>query len=217
MSGHVVHLDTLSHQAAQELLPWFVTGALCADEMALVREHMRTCAQCRIDADLHRKLRAMQPAPSALPDAERAFARLQPFLVTAPRPSAHAPARPGPSAFWRRLYGTGSTWTRWTLAAQAVVIALLLMRPNAGPAWYRALGTPANAAGNVVVMFKPDTTEQELRRILQESGARLVDGPTATDAYVLRVPGAQQRQAIAMLRSKPAVILAEPLDSGGRR
>ena len=30
-----------------------------------------------------------------------------------------------------------------------------------------------------------------MRRILQASGARVVDGPTVTDAYVLALPAAQ--------------------------
>lgn len=217
MSGNVVRLDPLSHQAAQELLPWFVTNTLDAEEMALVREHLRTCTQCRGDTDMQRTLRAMQPLPSALPNAERAFARLRPLLETAPRQSAQKPAQHLPSGFLRRL-GTGASMMRLALAAQAVIIAMLailLMRPDPAPVLYRALGTPAGAAGNVVVMFKPDTTERELRRILQESGARLVDGPTAADAYVLHIPRAHQQQAIVMLRSKSAVMLAEPLDSGG--
>lgn len=220
MSGRVAKLDSLSHQAAQELLPWFVTNALGAEEMGSVRAHLRACAQCRDDADRQRMLRAMQPPSSTLPNAEGAFARLRPRLVTALRQSAQKPEQPMPSGFLRRLSGAGVSWMRWALAAQAVIIAVLavlVMRPDAGPVPYRALGTPASAAGNVAVMFKPDTTEQELRRILQDSGARLVDGPTAAGAYVLHIPRAQQQASIAVLRSKAAVALAEPLDPGGSR
>jgi cysteine synthase len=60
-------------------------------------------------------------------------------------------------------------------------------------------------------VFKPDTTEREMRRILQASGARVVDGPTVTDAYVLALPAAQAPAALARLRAEPAVTLAQAL------
>ncbi len=63
-----------------------------------------------------------------------------------------------------------------------------------------------------MVVFKPETAERELRRILQANGAHVVDGPTVTDAYLLSVPDPQQ--ARARLRGEAAVALAETLDGG---
>ena len=48
------------------------------------------------------------------------------------------------------------------------------------------------------------------------TGARLVDGPTATDAYLLNVPAERQAAALAGLRASPTVVLAESLDAGAR-
>ena len=67
-----------------------------------------------------------------------------------------------------------------------------------------------------MVVFRPDTPEREMRRILQASGARVVDGPTATDAYLLAVPAAQAAPALARLRAERAVTLAQPLAAGAR-
>ena len=216
MSGRIVKLNTSTHQTVQELLPWFAMNTLDADEMALVREHVRTCTQCQADADWQHKLRAANSHPGAIPDVERALARL--------RPQLQAPQRKHPrhvlSAFLLRLFGASASWMRWAVLIQAVMIVILtilLVPPYGGIALYRALGAPGNAAGNVVVMFKPETTEQELRKILQESGARVVDGPTVAHAYVLNVPEAQLKRTIGVLRSKRAVALAEPLDSGEGR
>ena len=79
---------------------------------------------------------------------------------------------------------------------------------------YRALGAPGAAAtANAVVMFKPDATEQEIRSALRASGARFVDGPTASNAYLLSVRGDDHAGAIARLRAQPAVLLAESLDA----
>lgn len=217
MSGRIVKLDTSTHQAVQELLPWFAMNTLDIDETALVREHLRTCAQCQSDAEWQHKLLAAKAQPEAIADVERAFTRLRPRL--------QAPQRKRPrhalSAFLLRLFGAGAAWMRWVVLSQAVMIVILIILlvppPYGGIALYRALGTPGNTAGNVAVMFKPETTEQELRKILEESGARIVDGPTATHAYVLKVQDAQLKRAIGVLRSKRAVALVEPLDSGGGR
>lgn len=217
MSGRIVKLDTLTHQAVQELLPWFVMNTLDADEMALVQEHLRTCTQCQSDADWQHKLRAAAPQSVAIPDVGHALARLRPRLEAPQR----QPERHALSAFLLRLSRTSAPWMRWAVLGQAVMIVILttilLVPPEDGIAPYRGLGTPGSATGNIVVMFNPETTERELRQILQESGARVVDGPTVADAYVLSVPSTQKKRAIGILRSKRAVALAEPLDSGGGR
>jgi hypothetical protein len=87
----------------------------------------------------------------------------------------------------------------------------MLVRPGPDTGAYRALGAAAPAAGNLVVVFKPDTTEAEMRRILQARGARLSDGPTVTGAYVLALPAPLAPAALTSLRAEPAVTLAEPL------
>ncbi|HEX7384990.1 MAG TPA: hypothetical protein VF291_11800, partial [Burkholderiaceae bacterium] len=65
--------------------------------------------------------------------------------------------------------------------------------------------------GDVVVMFRADATEAELRAALHAGGARIVDGPTAAGAWVLDVPPGRRAAALAALRSQPSVTLAQPL------
>jgi len=90
--------------------------------------------------------------------------------------------------------------------------------PQAEPEAYHALGAaPASAAGNLVVVFLPETTERQMREALKASEARLVDGPTAANGYVLRVAPARRTAALATLRADKAVVVAEPLDAGGAR
>jgi hypothetical protein len=108
------------------------------------------------------------------------------------------------------------------MAAQFAGLAVLatamwLARPPS-PAAYRALGgSPATAGGNAVLMLKPTTTEGELRRLLVGSGARLVDGPTASGAYVLHVPQGGRPAALARLKSDANVVVAEPIDGNSPR
>jgi hypothetical protein len=121
------------------------------------------------------------------------------------------------AARWQAFRSSGG-WMPWALAAQGVVIAGLVLQllPNSS-ADYRALSNGGNAApptpGNVVVMFHADTQLGQVQQILQAQGARVVDGPTVTGAYVLDVPDANQAQALAALKALPEVQLAEPLNA----
>jgi hypothetical protein len=78
---------------------------------------------------------------------------------------------------------------------------------------YRALSsTPPPQSANVIVMFRAETTEAELRSLLDANGARLVDGPTATDAYLLRVAPTSRAAALARLQADRHVVMAQPID-----
>jgi hypothetical protein len=78
---------------------------------------------------------------------------------------------------------------------------------------YRTLGSaPVAASANAVVIFQPATREDQLRRLLNASNAELVGGPTEADAYVLHVPAETRRTALARLRARPEVVMAEPID-----
>lgn len=203
---------TSDHARAQRLLPWLLTGTLDDAELALVQAHLRSCGACQGELARERRLRA---TGQALPpvDADAAFARLAPRLE----------AQPGPFATLRRwtraLAANDRRWLRPLAAAQFAVIAmlaLLLGRPDDKDARYRTLGSPAPVQGDLVVSFRPDTPERELRHILQASGTRVHDGPTVTGAYVLTVRGTTPARALGRLRAEPAVTLAQPLAAEGQ-
>jgi hypothetical protein len=252
MSGRVFRLDIPVHQAVQELLPWYASAQLPAEEARRVHEHLQGCAQCRHELEWEHGMRAEAAAAAgALPqgvDMEGALARLLPALgpqersaaalaqtsafassaaesETASSAPALDPTMPVPtplpvprSASW---FGAAAAnqpaWLRWAVAAQWVLIiglAALLVRPDEAPV-YRTLGAGAAAGGNMVVVFQPNTSERELRRILQAQNARVIDGPTVTDAWLLSVPAGSHAQVLQALRANAAVKLAEPLDGGG--
>jgi hypothetical protein len=143
-------------------------------------------------------------------------------LDATPAPAA-APAAPAPARWRDRLAANDRSWLRRAVAAQACLIAVLaalLLPPGAHPddePAYRALGAAAATQSGIVVVFRPDTPERELRRIVRASGARLVGGPTEADAYLLGpLDGSAPASTLARLRAEPAVVLAEPLGTGGR-
>jgi hypothetical protein len=229
MSGRIVNIETSTHQTVQELLPWFVLDKLDEGESDMVREHLAACAQCRADVDWQRKLRAVEPEMATSPDVNGAWMRMQDRLDAAPSRQA-SPARGNSGASLassiaaaiRRLVPERGTWMPWALAAQFAVIAgmaVMVAHLDGESDAYRtasfhALGTPNNASGNIMVMFRPDASEQELRTLLQASGARVVDGPTATGVYLLNVDDVRVAATVKSLRTQHAVTLVEPLVSG---
>jgi hypothetical protein len=79
---------------------------------------------------------------------------------------------------------------------------------------YRALASVAASPGesaNVVVVFDPGIRELDMRRILHSAHARVVGGPTLTNAYLLTVAPDAQDAALKQLRSEASVRLAESL------
>jgi hypothetical protein len=213
----VIPLNTDVHQEAQELLPWFVLGTLNATETAAVQEHLRTCSQCQADVEFQRKLQAVPLAPRVELDVNSAFAKLKPQLAAAPQ------EKKGPR-FEDRLEGLRQAarqwWMPWAIGAQTLALACLcvvVMQKQAAPVQYIALGAQVEDKGNMVVMFKPQTAENELRRILQGADARVVDGPLVTGAYVVHVNDGKRAQALAALHGESAVTMAESLDAGGAK
>lgn len=209
MSRRNTSSDEDAHLEAQQLLPWLLAGTLEGAELARVQAHLGSCEQCRADLARERNLRAAgrQSAPALDPD--KALAQLLPRLGPQEAPR-------GALGRWKSAAAANERrWLRALAAVQALVIAalaLLLARPGADDASFRGLGAAGQAQGNLVVVFNPDTPERELRRILQASEARVVDGPTVTHAYVLAVAQARQATALERLRAEPDVALAQPLE-----
>jgi hypothetical protein len=208
MNRSIANSDGDAHDEAQQLLPWLLAGTLEGAELERVQAHLGSCERCRTDLARERSLRAAGRQREPALDPDRALAQLLPRL-------GPQEAREGSPGRWKSaVAANGSRWLRALAAAQMAVIAmlaLLLVRPGDDNASYRGLGAAGHAEGNLVVAFNPDTPERELRRILQATEARVVDGPTVTDAYVLAVPQSRQASTLGRLRAEPAVILAQPL------
>lgn len=208
MNCQVARSEARGHREVQLLLPWLLAGTLDGAEAGLAQAHVEECGQCQAELDFQRRLRDAAPQPDLALDPARALARLLPRLP------ARAPRAGVLERLRRAMAANDNAWLRWTAATQLAVIGILgaLLVRGEGAASYLALGSGARAQGTIVVVFKPETPERELRRIVQASGARVVDGPTVADAYVLDVPAGRTPRALARLRAEPAVTLAQPLD-----
>ncbi|HET7527669.1 MAG TPA: zf-HC2 domain-containing protein [Burkholderiaceae bacterium] len=215
MTAKVLPIDGDGHERVQALLPWYASGRLDAAERAAVEAHLAGCARCGADlAWEHKVLAAQQTLDREPGDAERALAQMHRRIAAQQRavPPGVAQATPKASR-WQREPG----WLRWVLAVQFAINLVLgtwLVWPLAAGT-YHALGSAVHpASANVVVRFRPDATERDIRQVLREVDARLVGGPTASDAYLLSVSPQRQLAAVTALRARPVVVLAESLGPG---
>jgi anti-sigma factor RsiW len=217
MTGRIIRLHGDPHRDVQSLLPWYVTGRLDAAEQAEVEAHLSACPECQAELKFERRLKA---EIVGLPmDVERGWALLQRRMeLNPPKRAGRAPIRAWLTEAGReasRGWRAGGPWLGWAMVAPLMLLVFAVRtQPPTQAARYHALGAaPVSAAGNLVVMFRPDISERALRQTLRASHARLVDGPTSTDAYVLQVPAADRTAALATLRARAEVALAEPIDS----
>jgi anti-sigma factor RsiW len=194
----VINLRERPHHPAQCLLPWYLNGTLDETDAALVEAHLADCGECRAELDGEVALAAGVAGLSV----DQTVGRLAP---AADRPERSA------ATFLRRRVPLG-----WALAAQAAAAFLVAIflpgETDRQGEVYHALGSETRTdAGNVIVLFAPETRERAVRKTLSEAGARVVDGPTASGAYVLRVPRERKAAALERLRADPGVTLAEPI------
>ena len=221
MKGQILRLGGDEHDIVQLLLPWYRNGALDEAESARVEAHLRGCARCQADIAWQRKLLDGIPAATDAVDApadarlERARATLRANIEAATPPPARRSAKAPPS--WRST----PAWLRWLLGLQFAAIAgVLLLAGLSAPRdeAYRALGAaPRAGAASIVVVFRPEASERQIRAALRDSDARLVDGPTVTGAYLLGVAPAQHTAALERPRQQAAVLRVESLEAGPER
>jgi anti-sigma factor RsiW len=212
VKARILPLDSAEHRSAQDLLPWYVNGTLGAAEASSVAQHIAGCERCQKDAAEQAQLRASAPATQVAGDVERDWAVLRSRIEAFPPARPHGPegATPGP---WRR-------WLPFTVAIQGALIITLVLVLIGGPSReerYRALGAqPAASEANAVAVFRADATSQQMRDALQAAGARIVGGPTITDAYLLRVTNPTP-QVLSRLRAQPGVLRVEALQEEASR
>jgi len=206
--GRILPFTNDPHRETRDLMPWLITGRLEPDEQTRVEAHLAACEECSRELAAERSLAS---EVAELPIATGiGWAAMRDRLDTAARQAKFVPvAQPLRRRFTMRQIGT-------VLAAQAALLAAavtITLRVEAPMAPYHALGAaPAIAGGNAIIIFRPDARAETITRLLKDNGARLVDGPTPANAYVLHIADARRARTLDQLRADSSVVLAEPLD-----
>jgi hypothetical protein len=221
--------DEAAHSQVQDLLPWYANNTLQADEQQLVRAHLQTCTACQddlqsqLELELKLKLKAGEPAASTVPNVDRALARLLPKLDVQVQAAKVNNTNNFMARLWTLFTADGKAPARWGMAVMAaqtaVIVGLVafMALPRQDDSSYRVLGSGERSSGNIVVVFKPETTVKDIQRIMSINDARIIDGPTVTNAYLLNVDDARLEQSIRELRSEAGIELVESLGSGAAK
>jgi len=209
--------DDPEHGEAIELLPWLVNDTLTGSERVRVERHLAECVACRSELEDLRMLQASVAEDDADSVVTHAFSRVHARLdEVRPDLSATRILR-WIAGQWRQT----RPWLRGAVIAQSALLAVLiaaLLGPSA-PHYYRTLAaTPArvSAGAQIVVVFNSSVRETELRSLLLDLHAHIVDGPTPTGAYTLEVAQGELAAALASLRRQHWVAFAEPAPQPAR-
>jgi anti-sigma factor RsiW len=207
--------NSAEHQEVSALIPWYVNDTLADSERQRVDAHVGSCAVCRDDLAVNKRIFEgidAQPALDYMPVAS--LKRLQARLDVAQAQATSPPvAQPEPSrsdAPWRG-------WMAASIAAMAVAVGLLAAdrwvqfeaarQPN-----YRTVTTPIpRPQGEVIrAVFSPSITLVELQAILDEAQLMIVSGPSEAGVYSLASNSTLTvRSSLALLRQHSAVRFAE--------
>jgi hypothetical protein len=208
--------NSAEHHEVSALIPWCVNETLEEPERKRVDAHLDTCAICRDDLAVQRRICAeidAQPSLDYMPVAslKRLHARLDALQAGA------VPVQAPPEQLTR-----GATlrrgWMAASVAAVAVAVGLVgvdrwaqvnarLTQPS-----YRTVTTlvPRPQGEVIRAVFAPTITLVELQSVLEEAQLRIVSGPTEAGVYSLASKSALTvRASLALLRQHPTVRFAE--------
>lgn len=209
------------HQQIQLLLPWYVNQSLEQHQQQMVDKHIRHCLVCRRELAGLRKLAdaVMQKSDLDLA-AETSFACLASQLQSrnAVSVSAHA-ARRQPTQFKLSDYLRHNT-VRYAIAASLLLALLplgLRMQSGDGVGYY-TLSTAKPGSGQAMelrVVFAKSTSAADIAAALNSLHAEQQGDANSVGALTVRLDADADQSsldhAIAVLRSRQDVLLAEPV------
>src|SRR5580704_14333694 len=209
--------DRPEHQEIAALLPWYVNGSIGELDRQKVDSHLQTCAVCRDDLLMERRVyqgMAAEVGVEYMPatSLKRLQARLDELDVGSAASSVSLVSQPARRSLpWQGLMAA-------SIAAMALALGLLATdrwmeyRSRASSSDYYTVTAPASRAPDVVIraVFSPAITLAELQVILDESGLRIVSGPTQAGVYSLAEKSTLRvDSSLALLRRHATVRFAE--------
>lgn len=224
---------TNAHSDIVLLLPWYVNQSLSTDERQQVDQHLKYCLVCRRELQtLHKLAAAVQQAADLDVAAEASFAGLRAKMQTAsqlPRTEQADSLRKKLSGanvklftarhgFWRIASNTGKGLA---IAASLLLVALPAAMQYLRPAHtidyftLSAAKPDAGPTGQLRVVFAKNLAEKDIDAALSQINGVRVDGPNSVGAYTVKIatgkPDTDMAGALALLRGRQDVILAEPI------
>jgi hypothetical protein len=206
----------MNHNAAWDLIPWFVNGRASDSERSDIELHLQQCAECRAEIEAQRALmNAMQTTPVVESMPRVSLQKLWSRIEADPLTQTGAPMKHARNT---RLVG----WLAAAVAAEALLVgtlasALYQSRPDSAgnSREFRTVSSTQTAGGTpgVRAVFSPELTLGELQVLLGRSKLTIIRGPSEDGVYTLALASSTDdaRQALLTLRAHPASRFAEPI------
>jgi anti-sigma factor RsiW len=193
------------HQRTTELLPWYLSGTLPADERAAVEDHLGSCIGCRAalrdEQLLQQRLVAHGESPAS---AKHGITS----LLTRIDGSA-APARP---ALRRQRFAYGLLLAVLVISAGWLVPGLYPPGGNGAPAQFATLSDAVAVPGNRIdILFADGVAAGRIEALIEGFGGRRLDGPSELGRYTVVVPNlapSELDELLAELAVNPEIAFA---------
>jgi hypothetical protein len=210
----------LSHLQCWELLPWLANGRLTGAPRATAETHLRTCAACRQELEVQRRICTTLSAPERVTYAPGPS--LRKLLDRIDGSPGRAESAPGAMRGRDRRAGA---WRPPALAWAASLVAILgATFWVAAERWSQPLYVTHTEtqprAGALHIAFAPAVSVEDASALLRAAGARVVEGPDASGVFGVAPatdPAHGQLWRLASrLRADPRVRWVEPLPEAER-
>ena len=221
-----------AHVACWEILPWYVNGSLQADERLRVEQHLAACPHCHQEvASLQQFQDSLLEYDATAQQQELAFNRLMQRIKKTgdaiPGSKSQPTGKTGINTWLATVRATfqrrNMTYAITVALVVGVIVGLLIPQQTDQKIYTTLSTTQAYQAGQlpVHVIFKPQTPELEIRKLLQHHHATVIAGPTTNGIYTLAIDkrsltAPQQQALLKELRQQPAITWVSALPDGRR-
>jgi len=235
------HEDNISqikseHDSIDAMLPWYVNGTLVPEECEQVERHMESCPQCRATITEMQNLQCVvqQREEEVLVqrnNLQSILSRIDSF-TDARTDTNNVPVTSAVRQrvslvqyirdFWDKFMALPGGW-RYTVVAQflllVVVSAGAIVKPTMEPVFTTLSSPEKNMRQNSVrmrVVFAEDVLFRDIRHLLVNARARIVDGPTPSGVYTLETvfaPDEVLQDVLNRWRDKALVRFVEPVSN----
>jgi hypothetical protein len=187
-------MTRLSREEAEALLVFYANGSLDSEERDLVTDALEGDAALRHELFQINEMRNQMQAAEPANPGETAFYRLMKDVEKTPQESAETTSEPSSS--------------RVSVLRVVLVVAVVAMLAQGAILW-RGLSNGFDLASgspqaDLIVAFRPDAKENEIRELLLDLDLQIVSGPSSLGLY--RLAGENPGMAVEALQSNPKVV-----------
>jgi hypothetical protein len=200
------------------LLPWYINGSLDDEQRKMVDSHLAVCLTCRSEFNTQRRIaRMVQSRDSASVGADTGFSQLRRRIQPAHRTLfSHVRNWSG-----SKLSAPAWVWASGVAVAASVFMALPLLQDPGGPVTVPGEFSTLSAgdghhdfrANNLRLVFTAGLDDATRQDILQQINAVSVTTHSSRGVLTVQVPDGELAPALALLRGRKEVRLAEPVFS----